>query len=86
MYYYNSGFYGMHMLWWVFWGIMWVSLFTFWLPVPRRRLQSLKESPLEVLKRRLANGEINEQKYLSLKTHIEGGNVKESSLSPMRAV
>lgn len=71
MFYYNTGFYGMHLLWWVFWGILLVSMFSFWTPVPRRRLQDLKETPLEILKRRLARGEINEQQYVSLKGHLE---------------
>jgi putative membrane protein len=71
MYYYNTGFYGMHVLWWVFWGLIWLSLFAFWTPVSRRRWQDLREAPLDILNRRLAKGEINEQEYVSLKNHLQ---------------
>ena len=55
--YYNMGFYGMHFLWWAFWGFLWVGLLMFWVPVPRSRYQELKEAPVDILKRRLAKGE-----------------------------
>lgn len=78
--YYNSAFYGMHFAWWVFWGFLWVSLFAFWTPVPRRRMQDLKEEPIAILKRRLAKGEIGEQEYLKLKSHLESNNEPKSAI------
>ncbi len=86
MFYYNTPFYGMHVLWWVFWGMIWISLFSFWTPVPRRRLQDLKEKPQDILKRRLAKGEITEQQYVSLKAHLEDEKVHGFPASPRRAV
>ncbi len=85
MYDYNSGYYGMNFLWWVFWGILWVSMFSFWTPVSRRRWQNIKESPIDILKRRLASGEINEVQYLSLKEHLGQGKGPETSSNLKRA-
>ena len=85
MFFFNSEFYGMHFLWWVFWGMIWVSLFSFWMPVPRRRLRDLKEPPLDILKRRLATGEINEQQYASLKAHLESDKRQEFPASPIHS-
>ena len=63
MYYYDTPFFGMHLLWWVFWVILWVTFFSFLIPVPRRRWRDLRETPLEILQRRLARGEIDEPEY-----------------------
>ena len=53
-------FWGMHMLWWVFWIVLVVAFFSVATPVPRRRM---RETPLEVLKRRYAAGEITTAEY-----------------------
>jgi putative membrane protein len=70
MYDYNAGYYGMHFGWWIFWVVLWVSMFSFWTPVSRRQWQTIKESPLDILKRRLAKGEIDETQYQSLREHL----------------
>ena len=71
MYYYNEQLWGMHMFWWVFWILMWVSFFSFLTPVPRRRWKNMQESPQQVLLSRLARGEINEKEYESRKAVID---------------
>lgn len=53
-------FWGMHMFWWLFWIVLFVVFFSLLTPVPRRRV---RETPLEVLQRRYAAGEISTAEY-----------------------
>lgn len=54
---------GMHAFWWFFWVIVVIAM-VFWAradtPAPRRQP---RETPHEVLRRRLANGEVSEEEY-----------------------
>ena len=63
MYDYNAPFWGMHLFWWLFWAVCWVSFFSFLTPIPRRRWSELRETPQQILLRRLASGEITEEEY-----------------------
>ena len=65
MHYYQSAYLGMHFLWWCFWLILWVGFFSLLTPMPRRSLQKARETPKEILLRRLASGEISEQEFES---------------------
>ena len=67
MYEYN--FVGMHMLWWLFWIILMVTLFGWFVPVPKRRIR--RDSPLDILQKRLASGDITTEEYHEKKTIIE---------------
>jgi putative membrane protein len=71
MYDYNAPIFGMHLLWWCFWLFIWVGFFSLFFPVRRSRWQSIQETPLDTLKRRLAKGEIDEQDYERRKTILE---------------
>ncbi|HQS01028.1 MULTISPECIES: SHOCT domain-containing protein [Comamonadaceae] len=54
---------GMHWLWWLFWiALIGVIVFSGWGRQDDRR-RSRPESPHEVLKRRLANGDISAEGY-----------------------
>ena len=53
-------FFGMHALWWVFWLIVIIFLIAFVMPGRNRRA---RETPLEILKRRYAAGEISKDEY-----------------------
>ncbi len=71
MMYDNYGYAGMHIIWW----FVWLSLL-FWIfatpyDIPGQRTKKI--SPLDVLKHRLASGEINNEEYQQKKTIIEGG-------------
>lgn len=64
-------FWGMHLLWWLFWIVMIValfSLFSLFTPVPRGRR---RDTPLELLQRRYAAGEITSAEYEECKTRLE---------------
>jgi putative membrane protein len=73
MHTYNNmemGFFGMHMLWWIFWAIGLFTLFAIFEPVPRKA-QRKQQTPLEILLQRYAAGDINDEEYESKKYRIE---------------
>jgi putative membrane protein len=63
----NWGFWGMHLFWWLFWIVLFVAFFSLLIPVPRRRA---RETPLEVLQRRYATGEISTEEYEERKMRL----------------
>ncbi|MEW6703658.1 MAG: SHOCT domain-containing protein [Pseudomonadota bacterium] len=70
--FYDGGYMvGMHGLWWIFWSVLiGVLLYIVWTrPSPRRR--GPRETPHEVLRRRLANGEIDAEEYVKRKTLLD---------------
>lgn len=62
------GFLGMHVFWWLFWIVLILALFGLFEPVPRRRA---RETPLQVLQRRYAAGELSTQEYEERKVRLE---------------
>ena len=66
---------GMHAFWWFFWVILiLVILFGGW-GRSERRLDRRRETPHEVLRRRLANGEIKPEEYEQHKILLDQDNV-----------
>lgn len=67
--YYDSFYLGMHWFWWVMWIILlsWIFLVPYDIPGQRKA----QEKPIDILKRRLAKGEINEQEYKEKKAILE---------------
>jgi len=55
-------FWGMHWLWWIFWMLLWVLFFSFMMPVNRAAYRQM-QSPLQLLQRRYAAGEIASEEY-----------------------
>jgi putative membrane protein len=55
-------FWGMHGFWWIFWVFLWILFFSFMMPVTRSRYRDM-QSPLQLLKRRYAAGEISGVEY-----------------------
>lgn len=68
MSYVGWGFMGMHALWWLFWIALIVVFFALMEPVPRSRR---RVSPLEVLQRRYAAGEISDKEYEERKAKLK---------------
>jgi putative membrane protein len=62
------GFLGMHVLWWLFWIALIVVFFALIEPLPRGRR---RDTPLELLQRRYAAGEITEKEYEERKRTLE---------------
>jgi putative membrane protein len=55
-------FWGMHWFWWMFWILLWVLFFSFMMPVNRAAYRQM-QSPLQLLQRRYAAGEIASEEY-----------------------
>lgn len=69
MHFYEGGwFWGMHIFWWLFWALLIVLFFTLVTPVPKHRV---RETPLEILQRRYAAGEISSEEYEERKAKLE---------------
>lgn len=69
MFYYGYHFWGMHLIWWFFWILIIVVLFGWFEPVPKRRIRSV--SPLGILQKRFASGEITKEEYEERKSMIK---------------
>ncbi|OFZ67816.1 MAG: hypothetical protein A2V79_03280 [Betaproteobacteria bacterium RBG_16_56_24] len=67
MHYGEWGFWGMHVFWWLFWIAVIVLMFAPFTPVSRRRR---RETPLELLQRRYAAGEISTEEYEERKAKL----------------
>ena len=72
MYMYNGyHFWGMHLIWW----FIWVS-FLFWIfatPYDIPGQMKRKGSPLDILKKRFASGQINKEEFLEQKKMLQPG-------------
>jgi putative membrane protein len=67
----NNGynFLGMHYIWWIIWMIFlfWIFFIPYSIPGTRRK----KDSPLDILKKRFASGEITKEQYEEHKKILE---------------
>ena len=68
MHYVGESFWGMHFFWWFFWVVMLVMLFT---PIAPISVGRRRNTPLEILQRRYAAGEISKQEYEERKATLE---------------
>lgn len=67
-------FWGMHMLWWIFWLIVAFAFFAYLAYASKGQRpfqQGNKESPMDILKRRYAAGEIDTEEYNLRKRELE---------------
>ena len=67
-------FWGMHLFWWLFWMAIIIGFFALMEPVPRSRarvLRARRETPLEILQRRYAAGELTTEDYEKRKAALE---------------
>ena len=71
--FYDNGFFmgGMHGFWWIFWiALISVLVFYGW-GRPSEQRRRPRETPLEVLQRRLASGEISPEQYEERKALLD---------------
>ncbi len=69
MYYENYHFWGMHLVWWFVWGILIFWIFATPYNIPGQRTK--KNSPLDILKKRFASGQINKEEFLEKKKLLQ---------------
>ena len=62
-------FLGMHYIWWIIWlgFLFWIFFIPYSIPGERRK----KDSPLDILKKRFASGEITKEQYEEHKKILE---------------
>ncbi|WP_428740522.1 SHOCT domain-containing protein [Tenacibaculum sp.] len=60
MHYHDGHFWGMHFVWWGIWIVVGVCFFIFYSSFFQ---VTKKESPMDILKRRFAEGEITKEEY-----------------------
>jgi putative membrane protein len=72
--YYENYFWGMDIIWWVVWFflLIWIFAVPYDIPGQRRR----KDSPLDILKARLASGQITREEYEDTKRVLENDSSK----------
>jgi putative membrane protein len=70
MAYETYSFWGMHLVWWFVWGILLVWIFATPYDIPGQRTK--KDTPLDILKKRLASGQIEKEEYREKKAILEG--------------
>jgi len=65
----DGNYWGMNFVWWIIWIVMlfWIFALPYDIPFQRKR----KDSALDILKRRLASGEISNEEYLEKKKILE---------------
>ena len=80
----DIGFFGMHMFWWMFWFALLIGGVSFFEPVPRSQGKHRKSSPLEILQKRYANGELSSDEYEQRKSRLERDVVTTDFAKPKR--
>jgi len=55
-------FWGMHLIWWFIWIILLIWIFAIPFDIPYQRKK--KDTPLDILQRRFASGDITKEEYL----------------------
>jgi putative membrane protein len=73
---YNTYFVGMHWVWWIVWIFLLFWIFALPYNVPGQRMR--RESPLDILQRRFASGEITNEEYQEKKRILENDLAKKN--------
>jgi putative membrane protein len=66
------GWWGMSWFWWLFWVLVIFLFFSFLTPVPRARNRERRETPLDILQRRYAAGELTTAEYEERRARLLG--------------
>ncbi len=72
--FYSSSYWGMHFIWWFIWLslLFWIFATPYNIPGQRRK----KDTPLDILKKRFAAGEITSNEYNEKKAILEMDTAK----------
>ena len=69
MHWFEGHYWGMHIIWWVIWEIFIIWIFATPWDIPGQRTK--KETPLDLLKKRYAKGEISKEEYEDIKKTLQ---------------
>jgi putative membrane protein len=69
MYYNSYSYWGMHFAWWIIWMILLFWIFATPYSIPGQK--SRKDTPLDILKKRFASGQIKKEEYEEKKKILE---------------
>ncbi|ADR22070.1 hypothetical protein MATR_02960 [Marivirga tractuosa] len=69
MHWFEGHYWGMHIIWWVIWVIFIIWIFATPWDIPGQRTK--KETPLDLLKKRYAKGEISKEEYEDIKKTLQ---------------
>lgn len=69
MYYNDYNYWGMNLIWWLIWIVLLFWIFATPYNIPGQRMK--KDSPLDILKKRFASGEINTVEYEEMKKTLK---------------
>lgn len=69
MHWFEGHYWGMHIIWWVIWVIFIIWIFATPWDIPGQRIK--KETPLDLLKKRYAKGEISKEEYEDIKKTLQ---------------
>ena len=67
--FYSNSYWGMNFIWWIIWMIMIFWIFATPYNIPGQRTK--KDSPLDILQKRFASGQINNDEYQEKKKILE---------------
>ena len=67
--FYENYYWGMNLVWWVLWIMLLIWIFALPYDIPGQRKR--KDTPLEMLKRRFAAGQISNEEYQEKKKILE---------------
>ncbi|MBW8523765.1 SHOCT domain-containing protein [Chryseobacterium chendengshani] len=70
MYHENYQFWGMHFLWWILWVVFLFWIFAIPYNIPGQK--NAKDTPLDLLDKRFASGEISKDEYQEMKSILGG--------------
>jgi putative membrane protein len=71
---YDSYYWGMHSIWWLVWLLFLIWIFALPYDIPFQR--SRRESPLEILRKRFAAGQVTKEEYHDRKKILEADMAK----------
>lgn len=71
MHYFESYYWGMHFIWWVIWILLLLWIFVTPYDIPGQK--NKRDTPLDILKRRFANGEISKEEFEEHRKVLEDG-------------
>jgi len=63
--------FGMHISWWVIFILLSIVFLAFFEAEPKHKAKKRRQSPLDILKKRYAEGEISTQEFKERKAHLD---------------